>query len=590
MRQAHYIQLLYRTSWLGCILGFAATVYFLAGLYSQVNNSLLNGVTILAILLVALFVIGTLARSLYGSGKVEVMLGFLIVVLLLVEIVLGFLPPTGRDELTHHLLFPRLYVQAGRIFDLPFAPYSYFPMLLDMLYTPWLWWGSDSIPKLVHGLFGILTALLIYAYLAHRLSVVYGLLGFFIYLSTPAILKLANLAYVDLGLVFYSTAALLCLLCWLEEDHRQRWLVLAGISAGFAVATKPNGLLVLLVLSLLLALALGKHRRRAPWILSRLLFFGGLSLVAFSPWAIKNWTQTGNPLFPFYTDLLGGTFAGEGDSSDLSIFEKRRLLYGENWLQIAALPLRIFFSGRDNQPQFFDGVLTPMLLLFLPWAFSGQWAREKKFLLAFAGFYFAYALFLSDLRIRYLLPIVPPLAVLSVYGIHNIHLRNARPYLLYGAFILLTIFNGVYLWNYFQSLSPLGYLSRAETRAGYLARTLPDYRAFDYINRNLPDSARIYLLFMARRAYYCEREYFHDLGESPATLLRVIHDAKSTAEIQVGLGRRGITHLIAREGLLQTFLRNNLLAANANLWDDFVRTHLTKLYQDGQYAVFQIDG
>ena len=157
----------------------------------------------------------------------------------------------ARDELTHHLTIPRFYARAGRIIEVPMAPYSYFPMLLDMLYTPWVVWGYDSVPKVVHALFGYLTGLLLYAYLSRRMNSLYGLLGFFFWISIPSVLRLSHWAYVDLGITFYTTAALLCLLCWREEQAKASWLALAGLSAGFAVATKPNGLVALLLLGLL---------------------------------------------------------------------------------------------------------------------------------------------------------------------------------------------------------------------------------------------------------------------------------------------------------------------------------------------------
>ena len=89
----------------------------------------------------------------------------------------------------------------------------------------------------------------------------------------------------------------------------------------------------------------------------------------------------------------------------LGIFDKREHLYGENIWQIIALPLRVFFSGQDDNPQYFDGVLTPMLILFLPWVFKGKWLEEKKILAGFALLLLLYAVFLVDLRIRYILAV-----------------------------------------------------------------------------------------------------------------------------------------------------------------------------------------
>src|SRR3970282_1336925 len=378
-------------------------------------------------------------------------LWFLVFFILSVEVRLALLPPTARDELTHHLAIPRLYAKAGRILEIPFAPYSYYPMLLDMLYMPWVRWGWDSVPKLIHGLFGFLTALLLYAYLARRLSPIYGLLGFFVFVSTPAILRLSHWAYVDLGLTFYCTASRLCLLRWVDASEDKRWLTLPGLSAGLTLATKPNGMLafLLLLFVLLFLMASRVHANGVLKVMGQILLFALLASLAMSPWALKNLVWTGNPIFPFFANFFGG--GGEpGGEPGLGLLDRRQLLYGESWWQISTLPLRVFFFGRDDRPQYFDGVLNPMLILFLPWAFKGKWAEEKKVLFGFSVFYFLYAAFLVELRIRYILPIVPPLVILLVYGIHNIYLRIVRPSVLFAALVLLVALNGIYLGNHLR--------------------------------------------------------------------------------------------------------------------------------------------
>ncbi|MBI2358531.1 MAG: hypothetical protein HYV04_06430, partial [Deltaproteobacteria bacterium] len=530
---------------------------------------------------------------------------------------LGFLPPTARDELAHHLALPRLYAGAGRIFEVPFALYSYYPMLLDMLYVPWVQWGWDSVPKLIHGLFGLLTGLLVYAYLARRLNPVYGLVGFSLFVSMPAVLRLSHWAYVDLGVAFYSAAALLCLLQWIEGRERRMangewrmangersipnpqfvmrnsfrnpqsairnfqfpWLVLAGLCAGFAVATKPNGLLALLLLFLLLLLVLAREADRKPKKFARdAALFLGFALLPAIPWWLRNLLWTGNPLFPFFTSLFGGGSGGGGGgggSAGLGIFAQRELLYGESWWEIAVLPWRVFFVGQDDQPQYFDGVLNPMLILFLPWAFKGKWLEEKKLLFGFALLYFLYALFLTELRIRYILPIVPPLVILLVYSVHNIYLRIARPLVLFGVLVLLLALNGIYFANHLRSVSPAAYLLGRESRESYLARMLAEYPAIQYINGRLPGTAKIYFLFIGRRVYYCERAYFHDQGEYPAFFLRLIRNAQRGEDVEVGLREKGITHLFLRVDLFLRFLANNFTAKDAEIWR-------------GGYAIYEI--
>jgi hypothetical protein len=596
MIEERFSALLHHTTLAGIALGFVATLYFFAGLAGQIANPFANIFVAVNLAGAAIFFLYTFFNIPRDTNWLARIIWLVLLIVLGAEILLCLVPPTARDELTDHLAIPHLYVRAGGIIEFPIALYSYFPMLLDMLYTPWIHWGYDSIPKLVHALFGFLTGLSLYAYLSRRMNAVYGLLGFFFFISIPAVLRLSHWAYVDLGLTFYATASLLCLLRWHEEKNSTSWLVLAALSAGFAAATKPNGLVACFLLFSLLALTLaGEPQRGLAKIGSDLVLFVIIGALPLLPWLIKNWLQTGNPFFPLLGNFFTAKSSGEegvstGTFVSLGIFTKRALVYGENWLQIAALPIRVFFAGRDDEPRYFDGVLSPILILLLPWAFKGKWGEEKRVLISFAVLYFAYALVLTDLRIRYILLIVPPLVVLLVYAIFNIYLRIKQPAYLFTFLLIFATFHLFYLWRYFQEVAPLTYLSGDVSRSAYLTRMLPEYPVFGYINRELPGTAKIYLLFIGRRAYYCERDYFHDGGELPGFLLSAIRSAKNPGQIDQTLKLKGITHLMIREGLLQQFLQNNLTDPEKTVWNRFAVEELQLRFRDGGYALYQLHG
>jgi hypothetical protein len=592
--EKRFTLLLWRASLTGVLLGAAATLYFLTGLAGYVASPLLNFFVAAALGGGLVFFFHEFARAFGETSWVGRYLWIAILLLMITTVLLCLVPPTARDELTHHLTIPRLYTRAGRIIEVPMAPYSYYPMLLDMFYTPWVVWGYDSVPKLVHALFGYLTGLLLYAYLARRMNSVYGLLGFLFWISIPTVLRVSHWAYVDLGIVFYTTSAFLCLLRWCEEKDRRSWLVLAGLAAGFAFATKPNGLVACLLLFLLLAWQLAREPKHGYGrMVSELALFGLAVALPCLPWLVKNLHQTGNPFFP----LLGGVFEAKGPAVSapaqhvsLGIFTKRELFYGESWWQIAALPLRLFFSGQDDNAQYFDGVLSPLLILLLPWAFKGKWPEEKRWLLAFATLYLAYALFLVDLRARYVLLIVPPLVVLFAYGVFNIYLRLKQPAYLIAGLLLFAGYHGFYVYRYFQGVAPLQYIFGKETRAAYLTRALPEYPTFEYINGHLPGTAKIYLLFIGRRGYYCERNYFHDGGELPAFLQGAIFSAQDPAQVEHVLRRQGITHLMVRTDLLARYLVENLAPAKIALWNEFAVSRLSLKFQEGGYALYHLHG
>lgn len=582
--------LLFRISIAGILLGVVATLYFFAGLAGQVGGLPFNVMVAAALSGAAFFFLYEFYESFRETNWLGRLIWLAIFLILISEVLLSMVPPTARDELTHHLAIPRLYVKAGRIIEFPIAPYSYYPMLLDMLFTPWVYWGCDSVPKLIHGLFGFLTGLSLYAYLSRRMNTVYGLLGFFFFISVPAVLRLNHLAYVDLGTTFYATAALFCLLRWREEKNSLRWLVLAGLAAGFAASTKPNGLVALFLSFCLLVFIVTRESERAKKSIFALALFTVLAALPFLPWLAKNWWQTSNPFFPLLGNVFPATGGGGGGSPgtfvNLGIFARRALLYGESWWQIAILPLRVFFFGRDDDPQYFDGVLSLMLILLLPWAFKGKWSEEKKLLMSFALLYFLHALFLADLRIRYILPIVPPLVVLFAYAVFNIYLSIKQPAYLFACLIFFAGLHALYLWRQISDAAPFGYLTGQESRDAYLERLLPDYRVFETINRQLPPAARIYLLFVGRRAYYCDRDYFHDGGELPGLLLSAIQTAREPSQIGNALKAKGITHLMIREDLLARFLRNNLNASQGILWNAFVSQHLQLRFRDRGYALY----
>jgi hypothetical protein len=73
-----------------------------------------------------------------------------------------------------------------------------------------------------------------------------------------------------------------------------------------------------------------------------------------------------NPIYPFYDHVFNPPELFLQDSDEIQsgkakpgIFTVREALYGETWWDMALLPVRIFFQGRDGDPKYFDGKLSP---------------------------------------------------------------------------------------------------------------------------------------------------------------------------------------------------------------------------------------
>ena len=314
---------------------------------------------------------------------------------LAIVVLLASVPPVDRDALTHHLAVPKLYLQQGGMVEIPWIPFSYYPMNLDLLYLVPLYLGQDIAAKYIHFGFALLTAAAIYGYLRRRTgSTAWSLLGGLLFLSLPVIVKLSITVYVDLGLIYFSTASLLLLLRWTGEGGRLWHLVAAGALCGLAMGTKYNGLLTFFLLTCFVPLASMRRAEtpagtaagsgKALRAVGAGALFAAVALVVFSPWMIRNTLWTGNPVYPLYDGLFrtaaaaapvaGGDAAGaegDGGGGGMNHLAARRVVYGESFLETVTTPLRIFFQGQDDNPKYFDGRLNPCLLLLPLAAFIG---------------------------------------------------------------------------------------------------------------------------------------------------------------------------------------------------------------------------
>ncbi len=487
--------------------------------------------------------------------------------ILFVEVLLCLTPPVSRDALIHHLAIPKLWIHHGGFFVIPWAEFSYFPMNIDLLYLVPLFFGNDTVPALIHLFFGWGTGYLVYRYLKGQAGRLWGLLGLLVFVSTPMVIRLSITAYVDLGMIFFTTASILAYLHWRDGSYSDaKWLLLSAIFMGLAAGTKYNALISWVFLNGAVcyqyAKDTGKQLQAIRW--GGLFFLVALAVV--SPWFVKNLVLTGNPIYPLMDNMLsflhGGRetlaflVAGDADKGGFNIFRNRLLLYGEDIWQILFLPLRIFFEGRDHSPQYFDGVLNPLFALTIPLAFIGKRKGHRSFFLLFIAFIFAVSALTADLRIRYILPILPFMSILAITGIRNgiewlmKHRRSAArqagravPF----AVALLIAANLFYFANLFSALRPLPYILGEESRDEFLTRQIASYPAVHFINQNLPGDAVVYLLYLSGRGYYLDRDYLHHVGLETAIVKAMVRSSADTDTLK-GFLRFPGGHPSAREG------------------------------------------
>jgi hypothetical protein len=497
----------------GGALGLGLLAYFVAGAAAIGVLTPVGSIATLVLVVLALGVVHALRkgdrpnwRTLLQrpANALEASLALAAGLLALLSLVLCALPPDGNewDALAYHFAFPKLYLQAGRMVEIPFMHQSYFPPLQDMLYLWGLCWGSEPLAKTMHWAMGVLTALGAAGFVQR-----YGGSGTWaavLILGAPAFLWQMFSAYADLATALYASLAMFALAHAVRE-RRGNWLWLSGVMMGFALATKYTALLAWGVWGLIGLLWLWRAQHAAA--IRTLVLSGLLALAIGSPWYVRNSLWTGNPVYPFAYEIFGG----------------------KNWSQAQA------DAYRNDQLKFGMG-REPSMLLLAPWNLAanpapfadpiGARVGERVFLLpsmgvgALAmpavwltggvaqgiGYLIGFALlnlvgwFYLMQQIRYLLLVLP---VLAGAGLAAVHRAAAWARYAYAAVLLLQA--GFTLWlmgNVYLSVLPLA-LSDRDT---YLNRRLQIYSAIQYLNTQTDADSGVILLDETR-GYYLNRRY-----------------------------------------------------------------------------------
>ncbi len=512
-------------------------------------------------------------------------IGFFVVLILPFD----FAPPIARDELIQHLTVPALYLREGRVVEVPFMGHSYVPMNLNMLYLAGLSFGSEAVPRLTHHLFGLLTALGIYSYLRFKMPRVYCLLAALLFIATPVVMNLSRTAYVDLGATFFATMALFALLRWRHSTGR--WFFYSAVLLGLALGTKYS---MVIAFALLPPLAIYIYIQRGGSQLGAIragLVYAAIAVVVFSPWLVRNFIWTGSPLYPLIGAFLGGSGTGVHTGGAVSPIEKRYLLYGEGLLDIAMVPLRIFWEGVDGSIQRFDGVLNPMYLLFIALAFTKRLGRDYRYvwcLFIYSIVFFAMTFFTTDLVIRYILPVLPPLVIVAVVGLRaSIQRAGLGRYIAFAGILFFFVFSLFYLHALHTRYAPLRYLAGEQSREQYLLERLPDYETTAYANANIAKDSKVLFLFTGERTYYWEREFFYGgrLGEN---LIAQMKRVGSGEELFLDMKRQGYTHLFIMDNIFERFAVDNFTTHELDILRGFFSGYVHRLHSANGFSLYSI--
>lgn len=319
------------------------------------------------------------------------------------------------DTLAYHFAVPKIWMAAGQAVYIPFIHHSNFPFMIDSLFLIGLSSG-EPLAKLQTVLVLLFGALWLAGWTHRKAGKTAMAWSLLLYLGTPLVLWSSGSGYIDVGHGLFAAIAVIYGLEAVFGDepmHDLLWIAACGL--GGAVASKYTGLQV--GLALFLALMVGIKQclaiKKRYWGLAVLLV-----AVIGSPWLIRNIINTGNPVYPFFYEQLGGK---NWDSFRAKIYKNEQQTFGVGRsesggrnpaaighaaLGLAYQPGRFINPGQEEGSGVPMGAIGPVTLLALLSGFALVRSRWSVALLVFFLVFFAQWFFLSQ-QVRYLTSVVP---------------------------------------------------------------------------------------------------------------------------------------------------------------------------------------
>lgn len=347
-------------------------------------------------------------------------------------------PTISWDAAVYHLTLPDLYLREGGFRVIPFLVYGVWPQAVELLFGAALALQDHASAKALHFGFGILVAVTLFRDAVLRntpqskdeqtscssAGLIAGTVAAALFLLNDVVLFEMRAAYVDLALAFFALAAFLFLDRWLENEETNRFLLLsAGLACGLLAGSKINGAVTAgCVAALLLPRLLSQLASRAPAdrkaALRTTLCFALPIAIMWTPWLLRSWAVTGNPVYPLLWEVFGGPDWNARLGEQLFAWQ-RSIGMGREPLDYLLLPWRIFTAG-DSGYEHFDGRLSPLWLPFLPLALwrATSSARCRRALGVSALVFATWAA--GSQQMRFLIPALPLLALAVGDGVASL--------------------------------------------------------------------------------------------------------------------------------------------------------------------------
>jgi len=555
-------------------------------------------------------------RQVYSEKYWKTVFGLILLCLITLNFIMAFAPQIFYDALVYHLGCANYYAVKHKILPMIYNRFSYMPLSMSMLYTMSLLLNGEMLPPLLHFSTGILTVLTCLSF-SKRFFNDYsaGLMGGIFFYFVPIVALHSWTCGNDLALAFTNTLCIYALAVWFfgsaGKNLQKRWAMVSAVFAGFTLGIKYSGIFTIIPLPfLILWKFLIKEKYSCLKTLKKLLVYGLISFAVLSPWIIKAWRGTGNPVYPFLNRwLVKNPQVTSGDLTlDYPVFgkiiggkgasEKDKLLK-VGITSIAGSIKKIIVSPWNasiKKSSSYD-FIGPIFLMFLPLI---VFIKRKKSLVICLILYsiisFCFFGLFTD-KFKYYIPALPMLGILAGFVFENIKdslLPFFKHILLFFIFFVL-ISNFYYITSFSNSYGVLDALTNSKSRDKYLSRTQvsypnPSYAVFKYINKNLAESSKILFIGEAK-SFSIKRDFVASTVHNKNPIIEWTKRSKTSNGLYDILKKEKITHLLVN-------LRESIRLVGYNIWywndadlkvfDEFWKKRIRKIYYAEGVYLYEI--
>lgn len=500
----------------------------------------------------------------------------LIAVPVVLSLIAALAPPTAKDTLLYHFAVPKAFIAQGSSAFIEGNIASYLALGNEMHVVWAMLLGGFVNARAAEAAAGSA----MWLFLPLLLAAVFGwareigisrrwsLIAVLMIASVPSVYHVAASAYIDVALALYVTLAVVALSRWWRALENG-WLVLIMIFLGAALSAKLTSLVVIAAFGLIILLRVRKAKESESSDVGKIFAtgFGALVLAGAiaSPWYLRTWAETGSPVFPFYMNIWEGKAPG-WDKERSALFQAMNSQYGrvsDTPADLLLAPWNVSVKAQPEEAKYFDGVLGVAFLIGLPLLIFALWKFdlpvEVRIGAGVAAIVFLFWMF-SSMQLRYLLPILPLIAIGIAASVERIAERRSALYMAAKYGISVAAVCGILTsLAWFLQKAPLRVVLGGESRDQYLMRNLDYYAFYQALNTTTAKDARVWLINMRRDTYTLDRPVVSDYLFEDWTLRQMLWESRNVQELKAKARAMNVQYMLARYDFLFDYDRSALV-------------------------------